>query len=265
MPGDVTPIEVAAALLLVVVTVALSAWQRLGLGSSVAWASIRALLQLLAIGSGLVFVVRPDSPIALSWLWVMAMVGFAAETTARRVPEFPAIRWLALTSFAAAGVVTLGIIFGLGIFPVEGRTVVPLAGMMIGNAMTATILVARRLVAEFGDKRSEVEARLALGQSSRQAARPYLREALRTALIPQIETTKAVGIVFLPGAMTGLILAGVDPIDAVLVQVVVMYLVLGAAATTTVIIALGVRRHVFTPDHRLVPLQPDVERANRSS
>ena len=81
-----------------------------------------------------------------------------------------------------------------------------------------------------------------------------MRGALRAALVPQIETTKAVGIVFLPGAMTGLILAGVAPLDAVLVQVVVMYLVLGATATSTAVVAEGLTRRLFTADHRMVRL-----------
>src|SRR5665811_1106454 len=86
------------------------------------------------------------------------------------------------------------------------------------------------------------------------AFRPYLRSALRTALIPQIETTKAVGIVFLPGAMTGLILAGVDPIEAVRVQIVVMYLVLGSVAVSAITVALGLSRTLFTPDQRAIHL-----------
>ena len=106
-------------------------------------------------------------------------------------------------------------------------------------------------MAEFKDKRLEIEARLALGQPSSEAAKPYLREALRTALIPQIETTKAVGIVFLPGMMVGLLLAGVTPLDAVQAQLVIMYLVLGSVAVTTSVIALGMRRILFTPAHQL--------------
>ncbi|HEV2311345.1 MAG TPA: ABC transporter permease, partial [Acidimicrobiia bacterium] len=133
-----------------------------------------------------------------------------------------------------------------------GRTLVPIAGMMIGNSMTATVLAGRRLTDELHDKRDEVEARLALGQPSRQAATPYVRAALRAALTPQIETTKATGLVFLPGAMTGLILAGVSPFHAVQVQAAVMYLVLGSVAATTTVVALGVRRRLFTRDHRLV-------------
>ena len=157
-----------------------------------------------------------------------------------------------MLAFGAAAVVTLGVLFGLRIFELNARTLIPLAGLMVGNSMTSTVLVARRVYEELRDKRAEVEARLALGLTSADAARPYIRNALRTALIPQIETTKAVGLVFLPGAMTGLILAGVAPLDAVRVQAAVMYLVLGSASTTTAVIALGAQRRLFTRDHRLV-------------
>jgi putative ABC transport system permease protein len=252
--GDVGAVGLATSLLLVVVVVAVSRWQRLRLEPTIVWAAARALVQLLLVGFALLVVIDPDRPIALSWAWVVAMVAFAAWTVRRRAPEVPAVLPLALAGFTAAAAVTLGVIFGLGVFPVEGRTVVPLSGMMVGNSMNATVLCARRVVDELRDKRDEVEARLALGQSSALASRPYLRTALRNALTPQIETTKAVGIVFLPGAMTGLILAGVDPVDAVLVQAVVMYLVLGAVGTTTVVVALGLVRRLFTPDHRLIHL-----------
>ena len=149
---------------------------------------------------------------------------------------------------------TLGVLFGLGVFELEIRTLIPLAGLLIGNAMAATVLLSRRLVDEFTDKRDEVEARLALGQTSADAAHPYVRHGLRTALIPQIESTKAVGLIALPGAMTGLILAGVDPLDAVRVQAAVMFLILGSVTTTTTIVALGIRRRLFSRDHRLIRL-----------
>jgi len=81
-----------------------------------------------------------------------------------------------------------------------------------------------------------------------------VREAMRTALLPQIESTKVVGLIALPGAMTGLILAGVEPRDAVLVQLAIMYLILGSVATSVTVIGLGLSRRLFTPDHRLVRL-----------
>src|SRR3989442_4400244 len=116
--------------------------------------------------------------------------------------------------------------------------------------MPERVLGARRCNEELRHKRTGVGARLALGLTSWEAAGPYVRGALRMALIPEIETTKAVGLVFLPGAMTGLILAGAAPLDAVRVQAAVMYLVLGSAATTTAVVALGVQRRLFTRDHR---------------
>jgi putative ABC transport system permease protein len=182
------------------------------------------------------------------------MLLFSADVARRRAREVPGLLALAGTAFALTAAVALGTVFGLGVFPLEGRTLVPIAGLVIGNSMSATVLAARRIVEELRDRRLEVEARLALGQPARQAARPYVRGALRAALVPQIETTKAVGIVFLPGAMTGLILAGVAPLDAVLVQVVVMYLVLGATATSTAVVAEGLTRRLFTADHRMVRL-----------
>lgn len=257
--GDVGALGVAASLVLVAVAIALSVAGRLGLERSLAWAAARALVQLLLVGVALAVVIDPDRPLILSWLWIAAMLVFCADVARRRAREAPGIFTLALAAFATTTAVALGVVFGLGVFPLEGRTLVPIAGLAMGNSMNAAVVTARRLIEDVRDRRLEVEARLALGQPSRLAARPYVRGALRTALIPQIETTKAVGIVFLPGAMTGLILAGVEPIDAVLVQAVVMYLVLGASACASTIVAAGLVRRLFTPDHRLVRLPRPAE------
>jgi putative ABC transport system permease protein len=249
--GPVGWIGLAVSGALVLFAVGVSVARRLGLGRTIVWSSARALAQLLAVGGLLVLVIDPKRPIVLSWCWVAAIVLIAADTVRRRVREVRGAFILALLAFSAAAAVTLGIIFGCGVFPVEGKTVVPLGGMMVGNSMMAIVLVARRIVAEVTDKRLEVEARLALGWSARASALPYVRAAVRDALVPQLERTKATGLIFLPGAMTGLILAGVDPLDAVLVQVVVMYLILASTATTTAVVAWGVSHRLFTPDQRL--------------
>jgi putative ABC transport system permease protein len=252
---EISWLGLAASLVLVAAAIGLSAWHRLDLGRDMAWASARALVQLLVVGYALVVVVDDDAPIALAWLWVVLMVPFAAWTVRRRAPEVPGAFSLSLVSTGAGAAVSLGVIFGLGIFDMTGRTVVPLAGMMIGNAMKDAVVAGRRIVEEMADKRPEVEARLALGQPWPEASRPHVRAAMRTALISQIETTKAVGLVFLPGAMTGLILAGVDPLDAVRVQAAIMFLILGAVATNVIVIGRGLTRRLFTPDHRLVELR----------
>ena len=242
----------AASTVLVAVAVGLSLWRGLGLERTLLWASGRAAVQLTAVGLGLGLVLAPDTPVAWAWAWVVGMVVFAAVTVRRRAPEVPDA--FALAANAVVVVVSLGVIFGFGIFPVEARTIIPLGGMMIGNSMTATVVAARRIVGELSDKRSEVEARLALGQPSAEASRPYVRAALRTALTSQIESTKAVGLVFLPGAMTGLVLAGVDAADAVQVQLAIMYLILGSVVTSVTVVSLGLTHRLFTPDHRLVRL-----------
>ena len=252
--GDVGWLGLATSLALVAIAVGISRWQQLGLERSMVWASIRALAQLLAVGGILTVIIDPHAPIALSWLWVVFMVGFAAVTIRQRAPEIPSIALLSLLSIGLATTVSLAIIFGLGIFPISGQTVVPVAGLIVGNSLAATVVGARRVIGELADKRPEVEARLALGQPWQDASRPYVRSALRTAMITQIETTKAVGLVLLPGTMTGLILAGVDPVGAVLVQAAVMFLILGSVATTATVIALGLTRRLFTSDHRLVRL-----------
>lgn len=254
MNGQVGWVGLATSLILVAFAAGISLWRRLGLERQLLWSAARALVQLLLVGGALTLLFEPGRSLWWSWAWVAGMVAYAGDVARRRAPEVPRLAPLAVAAFAGAAVVTLGVIFGLRVFPLQGRTLVPVAGMMIGNSMTAMVLVARRLVDELRDKRDEVEARLALGQPSRHAAAPYLRIALRSAISPQIETTKATGLVFLPGAMTGLILAGVPPLQAVLVQAVVMFLILGSVAATTVVVAMGIVRLVFTRDHRLQPL-----------
>lgn len=248
------PWHIVASTLLIAVLLALSLIQRLGLEGSVLWACARAAVQLVLVGYALLLVFDADASLAWAWLWVAAMVVFASDTFRRRTPEVPAPLWLGIVAFGAAGLAGLAVVFGLGIFDLTARNLVPVAGMLIGNSLGATVLVARRLVEDVRDKRDEVEARLALGLSAMAAIHPTARSSIRTALIPQIERTKALGIVVLPGMMTGLILAGADPVDAVAAQLAIMYLILGAVAITTTVVCLGLRYQLFTKDSRLVSI-----------
>lgn len=259
MNGDVNGLGLLASLILIAVAVGISRWQRLGLEGSILVAVARATGQLLLVGLGLGLVLADDAPLLWSWLWVAGIILFAAVTVQRRAPAIPGLFRVAVGAQVLTAVISLGVIFGLSIFPLEARTLVPVSGMILGNALSAAVLASRRLVEEFTDKQDELEARLALGCASHDAARPYLRVVLRTAMTPQIESTKAVGLVFLPGAMTGLVLAGVDPLDAVLVQLALMLLILGGVATVSTVITLGAGRRLFTPDERLVPLLREAE------
>ncbi len=252
--GDVGYIGLAASLVLVAVALAISLRLKLRLERELVVSVARGLVQLLIVGAALAIIIDPDTPLAWSWLWVAGIVVFAAATVKRRAPAVPGLFWIALAANGTTAIAGFAVAFGLGIFPVRGTTVVPVAGMLIGNSMKSGVVVAERLVEALSEQRAEVEARLALGQPWSVASRPILRGVMRNALSPTLENTKALGIVFLPGAMTGLILAGVDPLDAVLVQLALMYLILGGVATTTAVTAIGSVRRLFTSDHRLVAL-----------
>jgi putative ABC transport system permease protein len=254
MNGDVDALGLTASLVLVAIALAISWRMRLRLSREMVVSCMRGFVQLLIVGAALAIVIDPDTSLVWSWLWVAGIVLFAATIVRRRAPAVPGLFWIALVANGATAIIGFAVTFGLGIFPVEGRTLVPIAGMLVGNAMKSAIVGAERTVEALSEGRAEIEARLALGQPWTAASRPIVRGVLRTALSPQIENTKGLGIVFLPGAMTGLILAGVDPLDAVLVQLAIMYLILGGVATTTAITTLGAVRRLFTSDHRLVAL-----------
>jgi putative ABC transport system permease protein len=242
----------ATSLILVAIAVALSAANHLGVERTIIWACARAAAQMFVVGWALRLVFDASASVALAWTWVALMIVVAAATVRSRAREVPGAFGLALVALASVGVVTLGTIFWLGMFPVEARTIVPLAGMQIANAMAACVVVSRRIVAGFAEQRDEVEARLALGLPGREAGRRVVREAMRTAMLPQIESIKVFGIIALPGAMTGLILAGVEPAHAVRIQVAIGYLLIGSVTTSASVVGLGLSRRLITSDHRLV-------------
>lgn len=252
--SDFEPWHVVGSAVLVVATLALSLVQRLRLEKAVIEATIRAAVQMVLVGYALILVFQADAPMLWAWLWVSVMLVFAGATFRRRTPEVPSQWWLGIAAFGASCLSGLVVVFALDVFPLTARTLVPIAGILVGNSLGATVLSARRLIEGVRDKRSEVEARLALGLSPMAAVHPTVRAAIRTALIPQIETTKALGVVVLPGMMTGLILAGADPVDAIAAQLAIMYAVLGAVAVTTAVVCLGLRYRLFTKDARLVPI-----------
>lgn len=244
----------AASLLFVLLAVALTGRQRLGLSREIVVSVARSLVQMAVVGTALVPIVDPSTPLLWSWVWVLAIIAFASVTTARRAPAVPGLIWVALTGIALGGATGLSVIFGLGIFQLNGRTLVPVAGMIIGNSMKAAVVGAARMAESVADHRSEIEAGLALGMTPRSASKRLIRSSLRTAISPQVEQTAALGIVFLPGAMTGLILAGADPLDAVRTQLALMYVILAGvviAATTT---GLGTLARLTTADARILAL-----------
>lgn len=248
---DVNPIVVlSASLVLVAVAVGVSVYLRLGIERSIVWASIRAAAQLTAIGVLLAFVLDSVWEAWLAPLWIIAMVGIAAFVVSRRAGTASVIP-AALLAVGGSTALSLAVVFGFGVLPRGPIEMIVIAGITIGNTLPATVVAVDQVSTKMTSDRAQVEGLLALGFNARQAARYVVRESSRVALLPQVERTKIVGLVALPGAMTGLLLAGVDPIDAVIIQLVVMYLVLGSVAVSATLIAVVTASRAFTPDQRL--------------
>jgi putative ABC transport system permease protein len=243
-------VDVAAALSMVGVAVALSLWKRLSLERDMLLASARAFVQLLAIGY-VIQIVFASRSFWFVLLLLTAMVLFATITSGRRLRPLPGAYVIASVSITLASALTLVLLVGVDIVPGTARYVVPLGGLVVGNAMNVVSVVGVRLREEIEAERGLIETALALAASPTQAAGPSMRRATRVAMIPVIDSTKTIGLVFLPGAMAGMILAGADPLGAVKLQVIVMYVLIGTVTTAAVSSALLVRRQLFTRSEQL--------------
>lgn len=241
--------EVAISLILVAVAIGVSVVYRFGVEGDLIIATIRAIAQLAVIAS-LIHLVLAH----LGWSagLLLVMLGVAAFTSARRIKGIPGAFPLALIAIGGGAFVALAVLFGLGAFPFEARFLIPLGGMVIGNSMTAVSLAGTRLRDEVSSQSLEVEARLALGVDGAQALRPYVRRSAVTALIPTLDSTKNVGLVFLPGAFVGMILGGAAPREAAEVQLVVLFMLLGAVAVAGLVATLLIGRRLMTNDERLI-------------
>lgn len=248
---DITGLSrVGAAVILVIVAIIISRWRDAGLEKDLMVATVRSFVQLLAIGYALEFIFGLDNPV-----WTTMLLGFmmvvAGRTAGGRGKKVPNARWVAFAAIAGGSGLTLGTLLLLNIFTYDPQTIIPIGGMVIGNAMTVAALVMSRLSNDFQTQSNEIEQALALGAPSQVAARPQLRQALQNALIPITDTTKTVGLIKLPGAMTGMILAGASPMEAVQLQMIVMYMLVGASAFTGLLAAWLTYRGYFTPAHQL--------------
>jgi putative ABC transport system permease protein len=253
-PGaaDLSIWQLAAALALVVAVVVVSIFQKLGLERDLVIGSLRTILQLYGVGLVLAAVFA-----AARWYWVvlilLAMTAVATHAAVSRlvrpVPGAHGIAALALTVSTAA---TLAWVLGAVVQVRPWFTpqyIIPIAGMILGNSMTSAALAGDRLHGELRARVAEVETRLALGFSGRDSMQPLVRSALRAAMIPTVNGMMTVGIVQLPGMMTGQILAGSSPLTAVRYQIVVVFMLAAATSVASLLfIRMTVSRYLTPAD-----------------
>jgi putative ABC transport system permease protein len=247
---NVTVGEVAAALALVAIAaIASRAWHA-GLEEDIGIAVVRSFIQLTAIGYVITVIFDEDS-FVLVLLLITVMVVFGAFTARHRAQGVPDSFWPLLASLAAAAAATLGLVVALGIFPATPRYLVPVGGMVVGNSMTAAAVALNRLGEDVHEQSKRIEATLALGATSSQAVTPLVRRSLRSGMITLIDSTKTTGLIFFPGTMVGMLLAGADPTDAVRLQLILLYVLLGAVSISSLMAITLARRNFFTPAHQL--------------
>ncbi|MDT8423863.1 MAG: iron export ABC transporter permease subunit FetB [Desulfuromonadales bacterium] len=253
---DLSLSDLALAYTLILVSLALSRWQRIGRERQLLWASFRMVAQLLAVGYVLHLVFAIPHPGAIL-LILLVMLGFAMQVIGERVkdrmPRF--YRIIGGSLLVGCGAVTFILCIAIvGFTPwYDPQYLIPLAGMIIGNTMNAASLAAERLASEIRNRREEIECWLCLGATPRRACREAIREAFRAALIPSTNTMAAMGIVAMPGMMTGQILSGIEPMIAVRYQIVIMCAIVGSVGVTSFLIVLLGYRGYFTQAKQLRP------------
>ncbi|HYY74109.1 MAG TPA: iron export ABC transporter permease subunit FetB [Solirubrobacterales bacterium] len=247
---QVSVTDVVATLALVAVAVAVSFWRRADLEEDIGIAVVRSFVQLTAIGYVISFIFDQDS------LWLVValiavMVVFGAFTARRRARRVPDAFWPLLIALAIAGAATLGLVVALGVFKAQPRYLVPVGGMVVGNSMTAAAVALNRLGDDVTGHAREIEATLALGATSTVAAAPFVRRSLRSGMIALVDSTKTTGLIFFPGTMVGMLLAGADPTDAVRLQLILLWTLLGSVALAGLIAISLAYRNFFTAAHQL--------------
>ncbi|XP_027352201.1 protein ALUMINUM SENSITIVE 3-like [Abrus precatorius] len=230
LKGMVNPVAATAVVFL---AVALSFHQKLGMEIEMVVAIVRAFLQLSIIGFVLQFIFNQDNAgwILLAYLFMVSVAGYTAGQRAKHVPRG---KYVAGASILTGTAVTMFVLVALSVFPFTPRYIIPVAGMMVGNSMTVTGVTMKRLRDDIKTQMNLVETALALGATPRQATHQQVKRALIIALSPVVDNTKTVGLISLPGAMTGLIMGGASPLEAIQLQIVVMNMMIGAATVSSI-------------------------------
>ncbi|MEO0455856.1 MAG: iron export ABC transporter permease subunit FetB [Cyanobacteria bacterium P01_A01_bin.114] len=248
-------VRILWALGLMAAAIGLAAWQRLGLVQMLAIATARTVAQLFAVGLflSIVFTLR-DPWLVLLVLGVMLTV--AALTARNRISkDLPRLLpWLWGSIFTGTALTitytTLTVLRPSTWY--DPQYLIPLTGIVFGNAMNAAAIAGERLVKVLRSSRVEIETHLSLGATPDQAIATYRREAIKAGLIPTVNSMMVVGLVTLPGIITGQLLSGIDPLNAALYQMLIMFMLAFSTLVTAVLTTQGIKRQFFNAAAQLV-------------
>ncbi|GAA4008624.1 ABC transporter permease [Streptomyces sp. NBC_01352] len=228
----VNPALGIALAVLLVAAAAVAALARLGHTRAIVTAGLRAAVQLAAVAVVIRWAL--DSRLLL-FVFIAGMFGVATWTAGRRITDNRTWWWSAVPIGGAAFPVVV-LLVAIGVLPVKGIALIPVTGILIGGALTATVLAGRRALEELETRHGEVEAALSIGLLDREARLEIARTSAAGALIPALDQTRTVGLVTLPGAFIGMLLGGASPLLAGAVQLFVLIALLAVEAVAVAVV-----------------------------
>ncbi|NUU62204.1 ABC transporter permease [Paenibacillus agri] len=232
-------------LLFVMGTMMVSIWQKLGLEKDIAIGTVRSAVQLLVVGYVLQFIFNADHILYII-LIILFMIAVASWNAAKRGKGLPGLFWRIALAISASELLMMGILLGLHIIQATPQYIIPISGMTIGSAMIVSGLFINHIKQEVQSNKGEIETLLSLGATAQQAMQKVRASSVKFSMIPTIDGMKTVGLVQLPGMMTGMIIAGADPIIAVRYQILIVFSFTASAAITSMLLSVLIYRLFFT-------------------
>lgn len=236
---------------LVLVALLFSYFQKLKLEKEIIISVIRAVVQLVIVGYLLNYIFGFENPI-FTTLLLLFMAFNAAYNAAKRGKAIKNGLLISFISISLGTVITLSILVFSGAIKYEPYQIIPVSGMIISNAMVALGLCYRQLTSNFKNKREEVETKLSLGADILPSSIEIIRDSIKTGMLPTIDSAKTLGIVSLPGMMTGLILAGTSPVVAIKYQIMVTFMLLSTTSISSFIACYLSYKNFFNKRKQLV-------------
>ncbi|MEG0800612.1 MAG: iron export ABC transporter permease subunit FetB [Citrobacter sp.] len=248
---NITNESLALAMMLVVVAILISHKEKLALEKDILWSVCRAVIQLIIVGYVLKYIFGVNHSILtlLMVLFICFNAAYNAQKRSKYIGKAFISSFIAITTGAG---LTLTVLVLSGSIEFTPMQVIPISGMIAGNAMVAVGLCYNNLGQRFNSEQQQIQEKLSLGATPKIASAPLIRDSIRASLIPTIDSAKTVGLVSLPGMMSGLIFAGIDPVKAIKYQIMVTFMLLSTASLSTIIACYLTYRKFYNSRHQLV-------------
>ena len=243
-------VQAAIAFVLALLVVLIANRRGIHIEKEVLVSLLRGIVQITVVGSLLLALLK--SPTWAGIIILLAMFLAAARTAARRAKGVNGAFRASFFGIAIASGVVIGVMSALGVIEYKLLSLVPVGSMIISAAMNSNALALNRFKAEIGSHIGLIETALSLGASPEETVKPYLQASVHASLIPRIDSLRTLGIVWIPGLMTGMVIAGSDPFYAAVYQFAVMAMIFATSGLSAMITMAFIQKEVFSPAEQLL-------------